>query len=303
MGWKDLLLSPGGARGTRESVRQQFRRSLSHSTQGTKVRRRIGAACDTLILRYRVVKKPQSQETTALEALIFGYLDSDFEAERTLAEYVVYQEHPQDADRQFVEDAIWEGLGRLMAAEDEDSLNAKTNLRQAFPDLRIEVLWANWIDLQSFRFEETSSVTSDGISNGGKTRAEPNEQAKAIAARIEQVARTLSGGSEILRTPFFAGYVAGFPNHLEDIHEIAGGVMRTMLFDAIWGADESQRVFQQLQVLAERDDDQARRGGGFGIPDGERWFGSITSPTGPDDSLESLRSAISLGFVDLSRRV
>lgn len=141
------------------------------------------------------------------------------------------------------------------------------------------------------------------MSNEGKTRAEPTEQAKAIASRIEQVARTLSGGRDVLRTPFFAGYMSGFPNHLEDIHEIAGGIMRTMLFDAIWGVDESQHIFQQLQMLAERDDDQVKLGGGFGIPDGERWFGSITSPTGPDDSLESLRSAISLGFVDLSRRV
>lgn len=178
MGWKDLLLSPGGARGTRESVRQQFKRSLSHSTQGTHVRRRIGAAFDTLKLRYRVLRKPQSQDTTALEALVFGYLDNDFEAERTLAEYVVYQEHPKDADRQFVENAIWEALGRLMAAEDDDSLNAKTDLRQAYSDLRTQVLWTKWIDLQSFKFEEASFVASAGVSNEGKVRPEPNEQAK-----------------------------------------------------------------------------------------------------------------------------
>jgi len=303
MGWKDLLLSPGGSRGTRESVRQQFRRSLSGSAQGTQVRRRIAATFDTLNLRYRVVRKSHLQDLTILEALPFGYLDNDFEAERTLAEYVVYQEHPQDADRDFVEGAIWEAFGRLMAAEDEDSLNAKTNLREAFSNLQACVLWASWVDLRSVSFKETSFVSSGPASNEGKTRAEPSDQARTIAARIEHLARSLSGSGDILRTPFLAGYVAGFPNHLEDMHELAGGVMRTMLFDAVWGAEEGQRIFQQLQKLAEQDDEQIKRGAGFGIPDGERWFSSMTSPTGPDDSLESLRSAISIGFVDLARRI
>lgn len=35
MGWKDLLLSLGGARGTRESVRQQFRMAMGQSGQET----------------------------------------------------------------------------------------------------------------------------------------------------------------------------------------------------------------------------------------------------------------------------
>lgn len=303
MGWKDLLLSPGGPRGTRESVRQQFKRSLSGSMQETQVQRRIAATFDTLNLRYRVVKKTYSQDITILESLPFGYLDNDFETERTLAEYVVYQEHPHDADREFVEGAIWEAFGRLMAADDEDALNAKTNLRKAFPNLQEQVLWAGWIDLQSISFKETSFVSSDMTSNEEKTRAEPSDQARIIATRIEHVARSLTSNGDILRTPFLAGYVAGFPNHLEDMHELAGGVMRTMLFDAIWGADEGQRIFQQLQKLAEQDDKQIKRGAGFGIPDGERWFSSITRPTGPDDSLESLRSAIGNGFVDLDRRL
>lgn len=303
MGWKDLLLSPGGAQGTRESVRQQFRRSLQYSTHSTHLRRRIGAAFDTLSLRYRVIRKPQQPDVTAFEALPFGYLDNDFEAERTLAEYVVYQEHPNAADRQFVEEAIWEGLSRLIAADDDDSLTAKTNLREAHPNLRTHILWANWIDLQSFRFEETRFEPFAKIALEGKARREPNEQAQAIASRVRHVAQTLSDGNAIFKTAFLAGYIAGFPNYLEDVHETAGGIMRTMLFDAMWGVEDSGRIFHQLQILAEQDDDQARRGGGFGIPDGERWFSTIARPTGPDDSLESLRSAISLGFVDLARRL
>jgi hypothetical protein len=63
-----------------------------------------------------------------------------------------------------------------MAAEDEDSLNAKTNLRQAYPHLQTQVLWATWIDIQSLTFEETDFVPAAVIANEGKTRPEPNEQ-------------------------------------------------------------------------------------------------------------------------------
>jgi hypothetical protein len=297
MGLTDILFSPGGARGTRESVRQAFKRALQQHAQDTPVRRRLNAAFDTLTLRYKVIRKAQRDEFTAIETFPFAWLDNDFEAERTLAEYVVYQEHPRDADRQFVEDATWEGFANLMKAEDADALQAKSNLRIAYPHLS-GVLWTRWIDV--------SSKTEIEITNAaaGRTRSAPTPQAQAISDRVRQVAISLAGGPEIVRTQFLIGYVAGFPNFLEDSHEEAGGVLRAMLFDAMWGQHDAPRLFQQMISLANAGADaQLRRGNGFGIPDGTRWLSTASRSTGPDESLESLRSAIDGGFVDLSQRL
>jgi hypothetical protein len=120
-----------------------------------------------------------------------------------------------------------------------------------------------------------------------------------------EVAATKHGcpRGSIANTKFWLGYLAGFPEYLDDVDQHFGGVIRKLIFDQIWGEAEGQLRFARALVLVSDGDEQARRGFGFGVPDGSRFFEAIEQGRSAEGALMGVATALELDMVDFNQTI
>lgn len=107
----------------------------------------------------------------------------------------------------------------------------------------------------------------------------------------------------VFNTKFFLGYLAGFPDYLDEMDQRLGGMIRKILFDQWWGSDVGQLRFARALVLISDGDQQAARGFGFGVPDGSRFFEALEKQQSAEGALTGVRTALQLGSIDFSQTV
>ncbi|MEO6388186.1 MAG: hypothetical protein ABIT16_04370 [Croceibacterium sp.] len=102
---------------------------------------------------------------------------------------------------------------------------------------------------------------------------------------------------------FVAGYLLGYPDHLDSIDKDFCGVVRKMLFDAFYGGADGPEMFRKAMGHFLLHDDQTRKGWGAGVPDGQQYFDALDRQTKATGSYDSLNELFKLGIVDLSQQL
>jgi hypothetical protein len=124
-----------------------------------------------------------------------------------------------------------------------------------------------------------------------------------LTAQIMTLATEYGFERESLMTcRFTTGYLMGYPDYVEDIDVRLGGIVRQMLFDGVFGAEEGGEMFQRCMGHMLLDDQQTRRGWGSGVIDGKSYFQSLELGEDSNDSSHSIKSMFQIGIVDCDQQ-
>jgi hypothetical protein len=124
-----------------------------------------------------------------------------------------------------------------------------------------------------------------------------------IGAAVGSLAKTNEADIRTFtHSRFVAGYLLGYPDHLDSIDEQFGGAIRKILFDSFYGSADGAEMFRKAMGHFLLHDDQTRKGWGAGVPDGKRYFDALDRQINAKGSYDSL-NVFGLGLVDVSQQV
>ena len=144
MGWLNLLMSPSGAPGIRESLKIALKTNIRRA-DGSPFEKRAKAIAATLVNRYRFTKRPHVELLTALEAAPFAYLDES-RVPNVVPEYVVDQELPNET-YPWLDDVMSDTLASFFSDKRSDLESAQTSIFIAMSTGHLDyVHWMKWLD-------------------------------------------------------------------------------------------------------------------------------------------------------------
>ena len=107
--------------------------------------------------------------------------------------------------------------------------------------------------------------------------------------------------NRILTTKIFCGYLYGLGDCLEEQSEILPALVRGTAFRTIFGDEKGQFLFNRTVELLLEDDQQAKRGWGAGVPDGERLL--LGPPSNLDEAASSLTAMFQIKMIKIDEQV
>lgn len=132
------------------------------------------------------------------------------------------------------------------------------------------------------------------------------ERISWLPMRLTLMAAVLAGENEldadrILTTKIFCGYLFGIGDCIEEQNQMLAAVIRATTFNSIYGEERGKILFRKIHELINDNDQQAKRGWGAGVADGERL---LLDPdmTFPEDAA-SLASMFQLKLVEIDKQV